>query len=65
MPRLPCKTIEHLGSSRYICIVMDSLDDILRRYTVSDPSADADGKLLGASFIVLKDHGVLCSREMK
>lgn len=36
---------------------MDALDNILHRYTVSDPSANRDGKLLGASFILLKENG--------
>ncbi|KAH6685944.1 beta-lactamase/transpeptidase-like protein [Plectosphaerella plurivora] len=40
---------------------MKILDDILERYTVSDPSGDTDGKLLGASFIVLRNHDVVYS----
>lgn len=36
---------------------MEVLDDILRRHTVSGSLTETDGKLLGAAFIVLKDHG--------
>jgi CubicO group peptidase (beta-lactamase class C family) len=37
---------------------MEALDDILERYSVTDPSLDTDGKLLGVSFVVLRNQGL-------
>lgn len=43
---------------------MEALDDILRDYTVSDCSTNTEGKLLGASFVVLKDNGPLSLAQL-